>query len=67
MSKNELIENLWSFEDIAKHGDDNSKWIAIGSNGKEYAATFTRKYNPTGTMFFCIPDYVNILGYLQVI
>ena len=34
---------------------------------KDYEATFTRKYNPKGTMFFCIPYDVEIIGYLQII
>ena len=56
---------LWSFEDVKKEGCDNSEWLAICDNGKEYNATYTIKYG--GTMFFCIPSDVNILGYLKVI
>lgn len=67
MTKTELLENLWSFEDISKHGGNHKKWLAIGSNGKEYQATFTREYDKKGTMFFCIPYSVEILGYFKII
>lgn len=60
-------DDLWSFGDVSKYGDDNSQWLAIGSDGKEYTATFVRRYNPKGTMFFCIPYDVEIIGYLQII
>ena len=60
-------DDLWSFEDISKHGGNHEKWLAICSNSKDYEATFTRKYDKNGTMFFCIPDSVEILGYLQII
>lgn len=60
-------DDLWTFEDVCKYGQDNSRWLCIGANGKDYDATFTRKYNPKGTMFFCIPYDVEIIGYLQII
>ena len=27
-------DDLWSFEDVCKYGQDNSKWLCIGANGK---------------------------------
>lgn len=57
--------DLWSFEDVKKEAFDESKWLAIGDNGKDYRATYTTKYG--GVMFFCIPSDVNIIGYLKVI
>lgn len=67
MNNTELFENLWSFEEISKNGGEHDKWLAIGSNGKEYQATFTREYDKNGTMFFCIHYSVEILGYLKII
>lgn len=61
------MEDLWSFDDVAKYGKDGSKWLAVGDDGKDYPATYVRKYEPKGVMFFAIPASVNILGYLEII
>lgn len=59
-------EDLISFEEIAnKH--TAGEYLAIGNNGKSYHASYVPKYRPSGVMFFCIPDSVEILGYLKIV
>ena len=59
-------EDLISFEEIAKK-HTAGEYLAIGDNGKSYHASYVPKYEPSGVMFFCIPDGVKILGYLEII
>ena len=59
-------EDLISFEEIAKK-HIAVEYLAIGNNGKSYHASYVPKYDPSGVMFFCIPDSVEILGYLEII
>ena len=59
-------EDLISFEEIAKK-HIAGEYLAIGNNGKSYHASYVPKYDPSGVMFFCIPDSVEILGYLKII
>ena len=59
-------EDLISFEEIAKK-HIAGEYLAIGNNGKSYHASYVPKYVPSGVMFFCIPDSVEILGYLEII
>lgn len=56
--------NLISFSEIAKSGENNSEWFAVGDDGKQYAASYVRDYLPDGVMFFAIPSTVKILGYI---
>ena len=59
-------EGLISFEEIAnKH--TAGEYLAIGNNGKSYHASYVPKYRPSGVMFFCVPDSVEILGYLKIV
>lgn len=59
-------EDLISFEEIAnKH--IAGEYLAIGNDGKSYNASYVPKYEPSGVMFFCIPQSVEILGYLEII
>ena len=60
------VENLISFEEIAKK-HIAGKYLAIGNDGKSYHASYVPEYRPSGVMFFCIPDSVKVLGYLEVI
>ena len=41
---------------------ESGKYIAIGDNGKHYDASYNAELK---TMFFCIPSYVNVLGYIK--
>ena len=59
-------EDLISFEEIAKK-HIAGEYLAIGNNGKSYHSSYVPKYDPSGVMFFCIPDSVEILGYLEII
>lgn len=59
-------EDLISFEEIAKE-HIAGEYLAIGSNGKSYHASYVPKYEPSGVMFFCIPADVEILGYLKIV
>ena len=59
-------EDLISFEEIAKK-HIAGEYLAIGNDGKSYHASYVPKYDPSGVMFFCIPDSVEILGYLKII
>ena len=52
---------MLSFEEIKKK-NKSGEFIAVCSDGKHYSATYSPKYK---TMFFCIPSYVTILGYLK--
>lgn len=56
---------LWTISEIHKFEPDHSEWVAVCNNGKEYSATYVNKYKPCGVMFFCIPNGVEILGYLK--
>ena len=59
-------EDLISFEEIAnKH--IAGEYLAIGNDGKSYHASYVPKYEPSGVMFFYIPQSVEILGYLEII
>ena len=59
-------EDLISFEEIAKK-HIAGEYLAIGNDGKSYHASYVPKYEPSGVMFFCIPQSVEILGYLEII
>lgn len=60
------VEDLISFEEIAnKH--IAGEYLAIGNDGKSYHASYVPQYKPSGVMFFCIPDSVEILGFLEII
>lgn len=59
-------EDLISFEEIAKK-HIAGEYLAIGNNGKSYHASYVPKYKPSGVMFFCIPQSVEILGYLEIV
>lgn len=59
-------EDLISFEEIAKK-HIAGEYLAIGNNGKSYHASYVPKYEPSGVMFFCIPQRVEILGYLEIV
>ena len=56
--------NLISFEEIAKKRKAG-EYLAIGSDGKEYPASYDPRYLTNGVMFFCIPSDVEILGYIK--
>ena len=64
--KNMTKSDLISFEEIAKK-HTAGEYLAIGDNGKIYHASYVPKYTSSGVMFFCIPDSVEILGYLEII
>ena len=64
--KNMAKADLISFDEIAKK-HTAGEYLAIGDNGKSYHASYVPKYEPSGVMFFCIPDSVEILGYLEII
>ena len=59
-------EDLISFEEIAKK-HTAGEYLAIGDNGKSYHASYVPKYEPSGVMFFCIPQSVEIWGYLEIV
>ena len=59
-------EDLISFEEIAKK-HIAGEYLAIGNDGKSYHASYVPKYEPSGVMFFCIPQSVEILGYLEIV
>lgn len=59
-------EDLISFEEIARE-HIAGEYLAIGSNGKSYNASYVPQYKPSGVMFFCIPADVEILGYLEIV
>lgn len=59
-------KGLISFEEIAKK-HMAGEYLAIGNDGKSYHASYVPKYEPSGVMFFCIPQSVEILGYLEII
>ena len=50
-----------TFEEIAAANKDG-EYYAIGSNGKQYNATYSAKYE---CMFFCVPAGVEIVGYIE--
>lgn len=64
--KNMTKADLISFDEIAKK-HTAGEYLAICDNGKSYHASYVPKYEPSGVMFFCIPDSVEILGYLEII
>lgn len=53
--------NLWSIKDIIKANQDG-KFLAVCESGKTYECSFVAEYR---AMFFAIPKYENILGYLK--
>lgn len=59
-------EDLISFEEIAKKYTAG-EYLAIGNDGKSYHASYVPKYRPSGVMFFCIPQSVEILGYIKIV
>nr|DAM58544.1 MAG TPA: hypothetical protein [Bacteriophage sp.] len=59
-------KDLISFDEIAKK-HMTGEYLAIGNNGKSYHASYVPKYEPSGVMFFCIPQSVEILGYLEIV
>ena len=59
-------KDLISFEEIAKK-HTAGEYLAIGNDGKSYHASYVPEYRPSGVMFFCIPQSVEILGYLEII
>lgn len=59
-------EDLISFDEIAKK-HIAGEYLAIGNDGKSYHSSYVPKYRPSGAMFFCIPDSVEILGYLEIV
>ena len=59
-------EDLISFEEIAKK-HIAGEYLAIGDNGKSYRASYVPKHKPSGVMFFCVPQSVEILGYLEIV
>lgn len=59
-------KDLISFDEIAKK-HITGEYLAIGNNGKSYRASYVPKYEPSGVMFFCIPNSIEILGYLEII
>lgn len=58
--------DLISFEEIAKE-HKAGEYLAIGNDGESYRASYVPDYEPEGVMFFCIPQSVEILGYLKII
>lgn len=64
--RNINTEDLISFEEIAKK-HTAGEYLAIGNDEKSYPASYVPQYRPSGVMFFCIPDSVEILGYLEII
>lgn len=54
------MKELLSLKEIAVKGE-NGEYMAIGSNGRTYAASYSAEYK---CMFFCIPYEVKILGYV---
>lgn len=60
------VEDLISFEEIAKK-HIAGEYLAIGNNGESYHASYVSKYESSGVMFFCIPQSVEILGYLEIV
>lgn len=51
---------LLSIKEIAKQGRDGD-YIAVGNNGRRYSAKYSAEHE---CMFFCIPSYVKIVGYV---
>ena len=59
-------EDLISFDEIAKK-HISGEYLAIGNNGKSYHASYVPKYEPSGVMFFFIPENVKNKKYLEII
>lgn len=57
------MQNLYSIKDIIKENKDGD-FVAVCESGKVYECKFVAKYK---AMFFCIPDYENVLGYGKLI
>lgn len=55
--------DLWDIKDVIKANQDGV-FLAVCDNGKEYEASYNAKFR---TMFFAIPQGVEILGYLKII
>lgn len=66
IERNINTEDLISFEEIAKK-HIAGEYLAIDNDGKSYHASYVPEYRPSGVMFFCIPDSVEILGYLEIV
>lgn len=55
----EDLQDMMRFEEVKESGD----YFAIGSNGKAYYATFSQDYR---RFYFCIPQTVDVLGYVPI-
>lgn len=55
---------MLSFEEIRATAQDGARFWAIGENGRKYSATYSAEHFG-GTMFFCIPAEVKVIGYEQ--
>lgn len=51
---------LLTIKEISRQGQDG-EYIAVGNNGRRYSAYYSAEHE---CMFFCIPSYVKILGYV---
>lgn len=58
------VADLISLEEIKKE-HKAGEYLAIGSDGKEYEASYDPRFLTDGVMFFSIPSDVKILGYLK--
>ena len=50
-----------SFEQIQKENKD-AEFYALGNNGKRYNASYSTRFE---CMFFCIPNSVRVVGYIE--
>lgn len=59
----EDLKGMLKPEEIS--GDEmQGEYFAIGNNGKAYHASYVNKYLPGGVFYFCIPQGVEVLGYV---
>ena len=59
----EDTDEMLNPEEIKNEGIEGD-YFAICANGKAYPATYVNDYFPGGTFFFCIPQGIEILGYI---
>lgn len=58
------IDKLLTFEQIKATGTDGARYWAISENWRKYSATYSTEHFG-GTLFFCIPSDVKIIGYKE--
>lgn len=65
-------ERLYEKEDLKRMlkpeeiigGKMQGEYFTIGNNGKAYHASYVNKYLSGGVFYFCIPQGVEVLGYV---